>query len=159
MVTIQYAEDIYDQDFLDNASPEQLQSVILTINPQLFLECLLLEIRGKTIAYCARQKKLRNGAQNLAIHRLELAEVNSDKEPDNIELKRQLDIAREEVEEHNKRVTEGVQCRARVRWQVEGEKPSRYICSLEKEAGENLDGREEELAKEPLVVETTLSTS
>ena len=132
MVTIQYAEDIYDQDFLDNASPEQLQSVILTINPQLFLECLLLEIRGKTIAYCARQKRLRNGAQNLAIHRLELAEVNSDKEPDNIELKRQLDIAREEVEEHNKRVTEGVQCRARVRWQVEGEKPSRYFCSLEK---------------------------
>ena len=92
----------------------------------------MLEIRGKTIAYCARLKKVRNGAQNLAIHRLELAEVNSDKEPDSMELKRQLDIAREEVEEHNKRVTEGVQCRARVQWQVEGERPSRYFCSLEK---------------------------
>ena len=37
-VTIQYAEDIYDRNFLENASPEQLQSTILTINQQLFLE-------------------------------------------------------------------------------------------------------------------------
>ena len=81
----------------------QLQSTILTINQQLFLECLLLEIRGKTILYCAWQKKIRNGAQNLAIHHLELAEINSDKEPNNANLRRQLDIAQEEVEEHNRK--------------------------------------------------------
>ena len=134
-VTIQYAEDIYDRNFLENASPEQLQSTILTINQQLFLECLLLEIRGKTISYCAWQKKIRNGAQNLAIHRLEVAEINSDKEPNNADLRRQLDIAREEVEEHNRKDSEGAQCRARVKWQVDGEKPSKYFCSLEKYNG------------------------
>ena len=131
-VTLQYAEDIYDNEFLKNASPEQLQSLVLTIDPQLFLECLLLEIRGKTISYCAWQKKVKNGAQILALHRFEMAEVKSDTEPDNEELRRLLDIAREEVEEFNRKATEGAECRARVQWQVEGEKPSRYFCNLEK---------------------------
>ena len=57
-ITTLYAEDIYDQNFLKNASPEQLQKVIVNIDPQLFLECLLLEIRGKTIAYCAWKKSV-----------------------------------------------------------------------------------------------------
>ena len=131
-VTIQYAEDIYDEAFLKTASPEQLQSLVLTINPQLFLECLLLEIRGKTISYCAWKKKCKNGAQNLALHRLELAEVNSDREPDNEGLRRHLDQAREEVENFNKQEAEGAQCRARAQWQVDGEKPSKFFCNLEK---------------------------
>ena len=67
-VTILYAEDIYDTNFLKSASPEELQNVICTIDPQLFLESLLLEIRGKTISYCAWKKKSKNAAQNLAIH-------------------------------------------------------------------------------------------
>ena len=71
----------------------------------------------------------------MAIHRLELAEIISDKEPDNTELRRQLDIAREEVEEFNRKASEGAQCRARVKWQVDGEKPSKYFCGLEKYNG------------------------
>ena len=55
---IQYAEDIYSKEFLEKASPEQLQSIVCNIDPQLLLECLLLEIRGKTIAYCAWKKKV-----------------------------------------------------------------------------------------------------
>ena len=131
-VTILYAEDIYDKNYLKNATPEQLQTVICTINPQLFFECVLLEIRGKTIGYCAWKKKSKNGAQNLALHRLELAEINSDKQPNSDDLKRQLDLAREEVEEFTRKEAEGMQCRARVQWQVEGEKPSKFFCNLEK---------------------------
>ena len=131
-VTIQYAEDIYDNNFLETATPEQLQTVTLTINPQLFLECLLLEIRGKTISYCAWQKKVKNGAHNLALHRLEMAELTSDRDPSNADLKRQMDMAREEVEEFSKKKAEGAMCRARINWQVHGEKPSRYFCNLEK---------------------------
>ena len=131
-VTKQYAEDIYDIAFLESATPEQLQSVILTIDPQLFLECLLLEIRGKTISYCAWQKKVKNGAHNLALHRLEMAELTSDQDPSNADLKRQLEVAREEVEDFNKNKAEGAMCRARINWQVHGEKPNRYFCNLEK---------------------------
>ena len=63
-VAKRYAEDIYDPIFLNNANPEQLQDLTFTINPQLMMECILLEIRGKTIEYSARKKKIKNEAQN-----------------------------------------------------------------------------------------------
>ena len=44
-----YTEDIYNDEFLKTATPEQMQELIYTISPQLLLETLLLEIRGKTI--------------------------------------------------------------------------------------------------------------
>ena len=68
----------------------------------------------------------------LALHRHELAELKSDQEPTNQELRRQLDLAKQEVEGFNRAAAEGAQCRARVQWQVDGEKPSRYFCNLEK---------------------------
>ena len=104
----------------------------LTINPQLFLECLLLEIRGKTIEYSARKKKSKNEAQKLAIHRLEIAEIASDNNPTSDDLKRELDIAKKAVEEFAKIESEGAYCRSRAKWQVEGEKPSKFFCNLEK---------------------------
>ena len=45
----QYSEDIYNSDFFSTATPEQLQQLVMTINPKLFLEVLLCEIRGTTI--------------------------------------------------------------------------------------------------------------
>ena len=102
------------------------------IDPQLFLEALLLEIRGKTISYCAWKKKCKNAAQSLALHQLELAEIASDKQPNSEDLLRELDKAREEVNKLAQKEAEGAECRARVKWQVEGEKPSKYFCSLEK---------------------------
>ena len=114
-----YAEDIYDPNYLKKANSEQLQSVLCTINPQLFLGCLLLEIHRKTIAYCAWKKKCKNG------------KINSDKEPDSEDLKRQLDMARAEVEEYAIKEAEGAQCRARLKWQIDGEKATKYFCNLE----------------------------
>ena len=127
-----YAEDVYNKDFLKNATPEQLQDIVCTIDPQLFLEALLLEIRGKTISYCAWKKKCKNAAQSLALHQLELAEIASDKQPTSEDLQRELDRAREEVNKLAQKEAEGAECRARIKWQVEGEKPSKYFCSLEK---------------------------
>ena len=127
-----YAEDIYDATFLENATPEQLQTLILTVNPQLFLETLLLEIRGKTIWYCSWSKKKKQEALKLASHRLEVAEMISDQAPTNEEFRNQLDHARAEVAQLIEEETEAAMSRARVRWQIEGEKPSKYFCSLEK---------------------------
>ena len=127
-----YAEDIYDTDFLKIATPEQLQELSYTINPQLLLETLLLEIRGKTIEYSARLKKSKNEAQKLAIHRLEVLETTSDSEPLNHALKVELERAKKIVEDFIKIDNEGAQCRARTKWRVEGEKPSKFFCNLEK---------------------------
>ena len=131
-VSALYAEDVYDSNFLKNATPEEQQNLVFTINPQLFLETMLLEIRGKTIGYCAWKKKSKNAAQSLALHRLEEAEIASDRQPGSSDLKEQLDLARDEVDKFSKQEAEAAECRARLRWKVEGEKPSKFFCKLEK---------------------------
>ena len=45
-VATKYAEDIYEPNFLQIASPEQIQNLTFTINPQLFLECLFPGNKG-----------------------------------------------------------------------------------------------------------------
>jgi hypothetical protein len=50
----QYAALIYDRDKIQEIDDNELQ---LTINVQLFLEMLLLEIRGKTISFASYVKK------------------------------------------------------------------------------------------------------
>ena len=55
-----YADDQYSEDFIENATPEQLQQISFKINPQLFYDMLQLEIRGETIKYSAAKKKETN---------------------------------------------------------------------------------------------------
>jgi exonuclease III len=128
----QYAEDVYNPEFFNTATPEQLQQLLYTIDPQLFLETLLCEIRGTTIQYCAIQKKIKNEAKNLALHCLELAEEASDAQPGSQELLNALNEAKTEVDNFEKNEAKGALIRARLNWQIDGEKPSRYFCNLEK---------------------------
>ena len=131
-VTSFYAEDLYDKSFLEKMSPEEQQNIVLNIDPQLFLECLLLEIRGKTIGYCAWQKKNKLESKRLATQRLELLEKASDRDPVNEKNKHQLEVAKEEVYRFIQQETEAAACRARAQWQIDGEKPTKFFCSLEK---------------------------
>ena len=50
------SNDFIDID-VDEASPEQLQSIPCTINDQLLLDMIQLEIRGNTIKYSSAKKK------------------------------------------------------------------------------------------------------
>jgi hypothetical protein len=52
----QYAALIYNRDKIHEIDDNELQ---LTINVQLFLEMLLLEIRGKTISFASYIKKIK----------------------------------------------------------------------------------------------------
>ena len=45
------------ENFLSEQSPESLQTFEISINPELFLDTLLMEIRGASIKYSARIKK------------------------------------------------------------------------------------------------------
>ena len=53
----QYAATPYDFNSIDNIQNEHLQ---FTINPQLFFEILLLEIRSRTISFSTALKKKEN---------------------------------------------------------------------------------------------------
>ena len=131
-VTALYAEDVYDEKFLKIMKPEEQQKLILTINPQLFLETLLLEIRGKTIGYCSWKKKRCQNDLNIALHKLEVAERASDLHSDDELLKENFEGAKMEVQRFLQKETEAARFRSRVKWQIEGEKPSKFFCTLEK---------------------------
>ena len=56
-VITQYAVPVYNFENLDNMELSTLQ---LSVNDQLFLETLLMEIRGKSISYASYKKKILN---------------------------------------------------------------------------------------------------
>ena len=56
-VKIQYSLPVYETENIKNIPNDQIQ---FTINDQLFLETLLMEIRGKSISYsCFKKKKMK----------------------------------------------------------------------------------------------------
>ena len=64
-IKAQYMLPVYDVNHINIIPNVEIQVVI---NDQLFLETLLMEIRGKTISYSAfknKEKKKRNGKKNL----------------------------------------------------------------------------------------------
>ena len=128
----QYAENDYPEFFFDNATPEVLFDLRYSINDQLLLEMLLLEIRGETIKYCATKKKEKQAAKILAMHRLEIAENNSDNQPFSEILKTELENAKIEIDRILTVENEGAFCRSRLQWNLEGEIPTKFFCNLEK---------------------------
>lgn len=118
----QYMLPIYDLEFVNATESNNIQ---FTISDQLFLEMLLMEIRGKTIAYSSYKKK-----QNL------LREENLQEEIRELEREPTLNLdkieeKKTELQNIRKEKIQGVMIRARVRWAEEGEKPTKYFCGLE----------------------------
>ena len=121
----QYAIMLYNTEELDKIPIDDIQ---FTISDQLFLETLLMEIRGKTISYSSYIKKkdreeekrlqekiagLEEDIENLAENKDDIEDMNS-----------QLQHIRE------KRI-EGIIIRSKAQWLREGEKATRYFCNLE----------------------------
>lgn len=118
----QFMIPVYNLECVRNSENCPIQ---LKVSDQLFLETLLIEIRGKTIPYSAFKKKQNN-----------LREENMQREIKILEEKEILDLEKieklkDELGKLRKEKINGVMIRARVRWAEEGEKPARYLCSLE----------------------------
>ena len=79
-IKLQYALPVYNLNNLDNILNEDIQ---FTINNQLFLETLLMEIRGKTISYASFKKKQNDGREKQIINEISILEEN---ETENIHL-------------------------------------------------------------------------
>ena len=105
-VTVQYAniDNNNNYDFFQNASPEEFNSFIseqtpeslqhlpLKINPELFLDTLLMEIRRETIAYSALKKRNRIKDEQLLNHDIEILEFNLQQNPiPDLNLQQELD--------------------------------------------------------------------
>ena len=119
----QYCVKVYDMDNIANVGNDEIQFVI---NDQTFFEMVLLEIRGRTISYASYKKKKETEKENLL--KREISELEKKVDENNLQT---LEMKKEQLQDLRKTKTEGMIVRSRAKWIQEGEKPSRYFCSLE----------------------------
>ena len=147
-VACQYAIIENDQNFFQNATPENLemflteqtpeslQNLPLTINPELFLDTLMMEIRQETIIYSAAKKRNKVAEEQLLNHDIEILEYQIQQNPTRDEtLQSELDEKKSALENIYKYQAQGAYVRSRASYKVEGERPTRMFCSLEKYNG------------------------
>ena len=111
----QYLYDVGDSDFQCKNG----------IDESLFLEVLMMEIRGATIAYSSYKKKEKGKKEKELLDEIEALESDS---TTNIDI---LSEKKTALENFRKEKLQGHMIRSRARWVEEGEKPSKYFCSLE----------------------------
>ena len=119
----QYAATPYNLEKLEEVDNDIFEPVI---NPQLFLDVILLESRSKTIAFSsAVKKKDINLEKELETQIEHLEYSNLETHFETIKNKKeQLQLLREKK-------LKGTLIRSRARWVEQGEKGSRYFCNLE----------------------------
>ena len=120
----QYALPVYDRNHLKEIPNSEIQ---FTINDQLFLETLLMEIRGKSISYSSFRKKVKNERELEIQSKIKLLEENLSQS--NLD---EYYLLRNEVEQLQKEKMKGSIIWSRVKWNIDGEKPTRFFCGLEK---------------------------
>ena len=117
---------------MESQSPESLQELDLSINSQQFLDVLLLEIRRITIKYSATKKRERIAHEQALLHEIEILESELIKSNNNFTtLNEQLQAKKIELEAVYEHQAQGAFVRARAKYKIEGEKPTRLFCSLE----------------------------
>ena len=120
----QYSLLVYNHEHLMNIPNEELE---LQISDQLFFEMLLLEIRGKSISYATHKNKEKKKEEENLVKEIE--DIENNLQADNIQL---LERKKELLQDLRKAKIDGSIIRSRAKWIQEGEKCTKYFCSLEK---------------------------
>jgi hypothetical protein len=115
---------IFNLDALDNISDNDIQ---FTINEQLFLDTLLIEIRGKAISYSSYITRTRNNRENHL--KSEIGKLEENFSENNVDYIVNLKAELQEIQDEK---LKGAMIRSRVDWIQHGEKPSKQVCNLEK---------------------------
>ena len=98
-----------------------------TITDGEFLEMLLLRIRGESIKFASFQKRQTCELENKLVNEIAFLEANQcPQDSDTLEDKKK------ELEKIRDIAIQGTVIRSRAQWLNEGERPSKYFCSLEK---------------------------
>ena len=126
------------QDFYDSSTPESLQHCDMKINPQALLDILQLEIRGFTISFSSKKKRDRIAKEVIIAHEIEVLEqkIHACNDDTNFSaINNALQAKKEELEKMYNYQAQGAFIRAKARYRIEGERPSKLFCSLEKHNG------------------------
>ena len=112
---------------LDNSTNLNYLDLKFEIPDTTFLEVLLLKIRGETIRYASNKKKISCKKEQDLKREIEKLESN-EKGLTSV----MLESKKIELESLRKEKMTGIMIRSRAQWISEGEKPSKFFCSLEK---------------------------
>ena len=128
-------EDV-KQTYATNLNPDEMipnQDLQFSINDQLFLETLLMMIRGDTIKYSSIKKKLSCKEEQSLEKEIKDLEDNINTNFSHIinEQFNTLAQKKDRLEEIRKAKIQGVMLRSRVRYEELGEKPTKYFFNLE----------------------------
>lgn len=123
-VKIQYAIPVYNIDEIEKIPDEELQ---FTINDQMFLDVLLMELRGQSISYASYKNKQKNNLEKELTNRITRLENNL-----NDNKITELDILKTELYELRQEKLKGNLVRSRADYIDKGERPTKYFCGLEK---------------------------
>ncbi|HBI39496.1 MAG TPA: hypothetical protein DDY16_00910, partial [Tenacibaculum sp.] len=130
--TKQYAAVNMSDEYWENACFSDLGTIPLNINHQLFFDVLLMEIRGETIKYSSFKKKERSNQENFLREKIDTKFDEVQNDPNNLELQNELSTLKGDLEDLIKYHAEGAAIRCRAKFSLDGEKPSSFFCSLEK---------------------------
>lgn len=119
----QYSVPVYDFENLHNIPESDLQ---FSINDQLFLDTLLMEIRGQTISYSSFKKKQNDKKEMQLTDEILILEQNLTDDKTH-----ELEKLKSELTELRQIKVKGAVIRSRATNLLEGEKPTKYFCSLE----------------------------
>ena len=118
--------DMTEEANTQNISNEQIE---FTINDQLFLETLLLMIRGNSIKYSSLRKKKKQAEENKLEN--EIKELENEITNNLINVKDEvlyvLDQKKTRLTDTQNEKIEGIMLRSRTRYEDLGEKPSSYF--------------------------------
>ena len=117
-----YAVPVYNLHNLETIDDSEIH---LTVDFDIFMEMLLLRIRGETIKYASYIKKKMCENENILISKIQTLEQAN---PPNMEL---LTITKSKLEKLREKSMKGHLIRSRTQWLSQGEKPTKYFCSLE----------------------------
>ena len=113
---------------------------VLMINEHIFFEILLCNIRGYAIKYSSYKKKERFKAEietNKILEDLETKLDTAVNEDYKAKLITDINELKDQQLELNKYKTEGIILRSKAKWYEQGEKPTKYFLSLEKQNFQN----------------------
>ena len=118
----QYCNLAYNMEKIKDIPIEEIN---FRIEEDLFLETLLMEIRGKTIAYSSFKKKQENRREK------ELEEKINDIENNLTSNFDELNTLKTELETLREKKIQGMAIRSKANWANQGEKVNKYFCNLE----------------------------
>ena len=120
----QYALPVYNPDYLKR---NELESIQLIINENLFLETLLMRLRDETIKFASNLKRAQNDKEEKLIE-----EINDlERSRHILVVINLLQDKNDELEQLREMKMKGHIVRSQVQWLQHGEKPSKLFCSVE----------------------------